>query len=139
MFGPAEALDNQTERSEEVLEQLVLQGDFGASLALSGPQNGGSAGDTLGLATIDGTLTGGLWYVVGNAGTTSAGQVASGWTGDVTGTASFDTIGGGISLISFARRPASIFWCEVLRIRRRTAFKRWKVSSKPIGLTRRLR
>jgi hypothetical protein len=81
--------------------QLSSEGDFGASLSLSGAQqtasngkgngngNGGendgdSDGQTLGSVSVGGQITGGLWYVVGNTGAISAGSVAQSWDGDFT-------------------------------------------------------
>src|SRR5262249_47860555 len=52
-------------------------------LALSGPTNG-HGGATLGFANVAGTLADGTWYVVGDAGLVTVGQVASNWTGDFT-------------------------------------------------------
>jgi hypothetical protein len=58
------------------------QGDIHASLALSGQ---GVTGLTLTSASAKGALADGLWYIVGRAGTISAGSVAASWTGDITG------------------------------------------------------
>jgi hypothetical protein len=88
--------------------QLSSEGNFGASLSLSGaPQTGrngnnGDSGDglsgdngfggdgndddgqTLGSVSVGGQISGGLWYVVGDTGTVSAGSVAQSWDGDFT-------------------------------------------------------
>jgi hypothetical protein len=88
--------------------QLSSEGNFGASLSLSGaPQTGrngsnddsgdglfgdnGFGGDgrdddgqTLGSVSVGGQISGGLWYVVGDTGNISAGSVAQSWDGDFT-------------------------------------------------------
>ncbi|MGC1560076.1 MAG: Ig-like domain-containing protein, partial [Bradyrhizobium sp.] len=81
--------------------RLSSEGNFGASLSLSGAQqtasngkgngngngednDGDSDGQTLGSVSVGGQISGGLWYVVGNTGAISAGSVAQSWDGDFT-------------------------------------------------------
>ncbi len=61
---------------------LSSQGDWNASLSLSGQ---GAPSYTLTSASIKGTLTNSLWYVIGRTGTISAGAIAPSWIGDFTG------------------------------------------------------
>src|SRR4029077_12342494 len=60
--------------------QLSSQGNFGASLSLSGAL----VHTSLNSVSVGGAITGGLWYVVGDTGKIAAGSVAQDWDGDFT-------------------------------------------------------